>query len=332
MEFRTELSFQSPTPLNLDYNSKIFTIGSCFATEISSRLSERKFYVNHNPFGVLFQPFAIENAIMRIYSNQEYLSNEVFKYEDMYLSWDHHSSFNEVSADKLLQKINKNIRESHKFLSQVDAVIITLGSSFVYKLNRFELVVANCHKIPGSEFTKYLLPEHQIKTSLKNIVEMLSDFGKDNLKIIFTLSPVRHIKDGLVENNFSKARLLNAIHSVIENYENCEYFPVYEFMMDDLRDYRFYKADLIHPNEIAIDYIWEKFLENYINPEVFPLMKKIEKLNSSIHHKPQHPNSIAYKKFLYNLLKEIQTIETELPHESFQQELLELKNKIQNAY
>lgn len=331
MIFRTEVTYK-PDSIKLDYSSNIFTIGSCFSTEISERLSQYKFSVLQNPFGVLFHPLAIENALMRIYSNEEYQREEIYKYEELYLSWDHHSSFNNVSMDKILKHINQNIQKAHLFLQNTDLVIITLGTSFIYKLKQFDLVVANCHKIPQSQFSKILLAEHQIKASLKNSIEMLKNIGKSGMKIIFTLSPVRHISDGIIENNLSKSRLLCAIHSVIETNDSCEYFPSYEFLLDDLRDYRFYKEDLIHPSATAIEYIWDKFKEAYISEEVLPLMKKVGKINQALQHRPFNTHTIAYKKFLYSILKDIQEVEGLLPQIVFRQEILELKKRIQDSY
>jgi hypothetical protein len=331
MIFRTELPY-NPNTIKLNYNSKIFTIGSCFATEISNKLSQYKFSVLHNPFGVIFHPLAIENAIMRIFSQEEYQASELFKYEELYLSWDHHSSFNDISKERVLTRINKNINLANEFLQETDMVIITLGTSFVYKLNQFDIIVANCHKIPHAHFSKLSLTEDQIKTSLKNIVEMLTDIGKKNMKIFFTLSPVRHIKDGIVENNKSKSKLLCAIHSAVESYDNCEYFPSYEFMMDDLRDYRFYKEDLIHPNEIAINYIWEKFKQAHISTKEFSTMQMVKKVNASLQHKIQNAHTIAYKKFLYSIVKNIQDLESLLPPGSFNEEYQELRKKMDESY
>ncbi|MDR2123131.1 MAG: GSCFA domain-containing protein [Flavobacteriaceae bacterium] len=331
MIFRTELTYD-PQTVTLDYSSRIFTIGSCFATEISEKLSGYKFSVMHNPFGVLFHPPAIENALMRIYSREEYQASEIYKYEELYLSWDHHSSFNDISVEKLVSRINKNIQTANKFLQEADMIIITLGTAFVYKLRQYDLMVANCHKVPNSQFSKILLEDHQIKTSLKNIVEMLTNIGKKGMKILFTLSPVRHIKDGIIENNRSKSRLLNAVHSVVESYANCEYFPSYEFMMDDLRDYRFYKDDLIHPNDMAVDYIWEKFRDAHISPKVFPVMETVKKINSSLQHKVRNTHTIAYKKFLYTTVKDIQEVEPFLPQGAFQEEYMVLRKRMNESY
>ncbi|MGM5630645.1 GSCFA domain-containing protein [Apibacter raozihei] len=331
MIFRTELEY-NPQSYGLDYTSNIFTMGSCFATEISEKLAFYKFNVKHNPFGVLFHPLAIENALMRIYSNEEYLASEIYKYEDLYFSWDHHSSFSSHTAEKTLNLINKNIQDANNFLQNTDLVIITLGTAFVYRLKQYDLVVANCHKIPNTQFTKSLLAEHQIKTSLKNIVEMLTDIGKPGMKILFTLSPVRHTKDGLIENNKSKARLLCAMHSVVDSYENCDYFPSYEFIMDDLRDYRFYKDDLVHPNEFAIQYIWESFQRAHITSDIYSLMQKVKKVNLALQHRPHNTFTIAYKKFLYSIVKDIQDIEPKLPKGAFKEEFVELRKKMNNSY
>ncbi|MCT6869314.1 GSCFA domain-containing protein [Apibacter sp.] len=332
MIFRTELPYNPNNSIKIDYKSKIFTIGSCFATEISNKLSEYKFSVMHNPFGVIFHPLAIENAIMRIFSQEEYQASELFKYEELYLSWDHHSSFSDISKEKVLNTINQNIHQANSFLQETDMVIITLGTSFVYKLTQFDIIVANCHKIPNSNFSKILLAEHQIKTSLKNIIEMLTEMGKKEMKIFFTLSPVRHIKDGIIENNKSKSKLLCAIHSVVESYDNCEYFPSYEFMMDDLRDYRFYKEDMIHPNDLAIKYIWEKFKTAHISSKDYTTMQMVKKVNTSLQHKIQNKHTIAYKKFLYSILKHIKDLEPFLPPMAFKEEFQELRNRMNESY
>lgn len=327
MIFRTELEC-SNNRKKIEYPHKIFTIGSCFSLEIAQKLIDRKFPVCHNPFGALFHPLSIENAIMRIYSGSEYTPLEIYKYEELYISWDHHSSFDSTFPEGILNSINQQIQKGQNFLREADWVIITLGSAYVYLLKEYNLFVANCHKVPSNYFTKKLLTTKEIINSLKNIVEMLRDIGKNDLQIIFTLSPVRHLKDGIANNQLSKALLLTSIYEVIDLYENCIYFPSYELMMDDLRDYRFYKPDLIHPTDQAIQYIWEKFTQSYFSESCTQLMKKVENINTMLQHRALHPETLKHKKTLYHMLHEIENISTQLPPNVYSKEYEDIKLKI----
>ncbi len=329
--FRTEIKIPN-TEDKITHQSVLFSIGSCFSTEIAEKFCERKFAISANPFGILFHPQAIENALLRIYSLQYYSKGEIFKYKELFLSWDHHSSFNSTKSDDILQKINQRIDKANEYLRHSNVVFITLATSFVYKLKVNNLTVANCHKVPGENFEKYLLSEDEIIESLQNCIDICNDVVKNNVQIIFTISPVRHIKDGFFENNVSKARLFNAVYQVVNNNKNCKYFPSYELLLDELRDYRFYKSDMIHPNEIAIEYIWKRFSETYFSEETQAINVQIEKIISGLKHKPFNTNTLEYKEFLYSLLKKITNVEKYLLPEMMSQETYYIKQLLENAY
>lgn len=290
------LTFPLETTFRIEHNQKILTIGSCFSEEIASRLIDFKFQVLKNPFGVLFHPLAILTALKKAITNKKFIEQEVFFHNEMYFIWDVHSKFNELSKEELLKNVNQKITEFYTFLKETDIIFITLGTSFVYELIENGKIVANCHKVPSSKFQKKLLSENEILIALQSIISKLQKFNS-KIKIVFTVSPVRHIKDGVFENNVSKGRLLSAVYSILSK-EKVFYFPSYELIVDDLRDYRFYKKDLIHPNELAIDYVWEKFSEMYFSEKTKELNLKIEKFNKSYQHKTKNTNSQEYQKLL----------------------------------
>lgn len=329
MNFRTEL-FLKEAENKLSHNDKIIGFGSCFVDSIGEKLNSSKFETMINPFGTLFHPLAIENAIARIHSKILYTETEIFNHQELYFSWDHHSSFNRTSLKATLENINQQIELANDFIQKANVFFLTFGTSWVYKINQLDLIVANCHKVPMKHFEKVLLTEAQIKSSLRNCFNYILDINP-NATIITTISPVRHLKDGMVENNISKGKLIANLHEVLMQYENVQYFPAYEMMIDDLRDYRFYKEDLLHPNEMAIDYIWDKFSEKYFDEETSRKIRIAEKINSSLAHKPLHKGTIAYKTFLFNTLRHIEQVENQFPKNCFEKEKLTLKELMKNA-
>jgi hypothetical protein len=294
MNFR--LTFASENPFTITHQHKILTLGSCFSEEIASKLSDYKFKVLKNPFGILFHPLAIRNALDKAIKNEKFVEQDVNIFNELYFIWDIHSKFNELSEEDLLKNSNQTISEFHSFLKETDVIFITLGTSFIYELIENRKIVANCHKVPANKFQKKLLSENEIKQALQSIIYELQKFNS-KIKIVFTVSPVRHTKDGIFENNVSKGRLLSAVYSILAT-NNVFYFPSYELIIDDLRDYRFYKKDLIHPNELAVDYVWEKFSETYFSTTTQELNLKIEKLNKSYQHQSKHIYSEEYQKLI----------------------------------
>lgn len=329
MQFRTEVDIPESF-IKIDHTHNIMGIGSCFIDSIGDKLKDSKFRVLKNPFGTLFHPLAIENALARILSLTYYNKDEIFKYGELFFSWDHHSSFNRITMEDTLEKINKELEKANDFIRNTDYFLLTFGTSWVYKIHDMDLFVANCHKVPNSNFNKILLSEAQIKSSFRNCFNFILDVNP-NAKIITTVSPVRHSKDGFVENNLSKSKLISNLHEVISIYDNVEYFPAYELMMDDLRDYRFYKKDMIHPNEIAVDYIWRKFSDTYFSEETEEKIKLVHKVKSSLNHRPMNPNTIAYKEFLHKTRRQIEAIESIFPAGSFDKEKKQLQKSMKNA-
>ncbi|MCF6223662.1 MAG: GSCFA domain-containing protein [Flavobacteriaceae bacterium] len=314
MKFRTELKI--PQGINsIDYDSKTVLFGSCFTENIRKHFNYYKFQTNINSHGILFNPKSIEYAIHDCVSNREYNQHDLGYFDKLWLSFNHHSKFSSIYLAKILEMINKNITQTHESLINASHIVITLGTSWVYRYKKTENLVANCHKVPQKEFHRELLQIDQIKESLDQIIALI---GKINTKanIIFTVSPVRHVKDGFVENTLSKAYLQAAIHQVIDN-KNTFYFPAFEIMMDDLRDYRFYNKDLLHPNEIAMDYIWAIFKKTWISKSAYPMMKKIDKIQKSLNHKAFNENSEMHQEFLEKLDTKIKLITDKYPRINF---------------
>lgn len=329
MQFRTELNLPE-SERKITHTDIIFGIGSCFVDSIGDKLQQGKFRVLLNPFGNLFHPIAIENALARIHSNVKYTESEIFNREEIYFSWDHHTSFSRTSLKSTLEFINSELEKANEFIRNANVFILTFGTSWVYKIKQLDLTVANCHKVPGQHFEKVLLTDTQIKSSIRNCFSYILDMNP-KARIITTISPVRHIKDGLIENNVSKSKLISNLQSIVPQFPNVEYFPAYELMMDDLRDYRFYKEDLIHPNEMAIDYIWNKFSGYYFNENTLSKIKLAGKINTALSHRPMNKGTIAYKTFLFNTGRQIEQIENGFPKHSFDAEKEILKNLMKNA-
>lgn len=327
MKFRTELEL-SKSDIEIKHSSSVLILGSCFSENMAHRLQQNKFPVSCNPFGILFTPKAIENALERIYSHTLYERSEIASYKDRYFSWDHHSSYSGLDPEKVLKKINQQICESNELLPGHKVVFVTLGTAWVYELKKAQVMVANCHKVPGDNFTKVLLTDVEIKNSLRNICQILFDANPE-VKIVFTVSPVRHLKDGMVANNLSKSKLITAVHDMVAHFEQVSYFPSYELLVDDLRDYRFYAEDLLHPNSQALDYVWSKFSTVYFNEETQGWNQVIRKIQKSVQHRAFNPNSIAHKKFIHVTLREIERVKRELKPASFSEEIAQLKAQLE---
>ena len=264
MKFRTEVEIPNSNK-KIEVEDHLFSIGSCFATEISDLLQNGQLQTVNNPFGTLFNPFSINTAVKKLHEAQYYEESDLISFNEEVISLDHHSSFNSRFVHQTLDKINFQIEQGNQFLRKTNWIVITYGSSFIYEFLPKKKLVANCHKIPAKYFEKRLLTNVELTDSIRETIVNLTDIGKEDIQILFTVSPVRHTKDGMVENNVSKSKLITALQEVLPQFEHCHYLPVYEIVMDDLRDYRFYKEDLVHPNSQAINYIWEKFGNAYFS-------------------------------------------------------------------
>ena len=315
MKFRTELTTQKQND-QIDYNSGIVLFGSCFTENMEKHLNYFKFKNISNSHGILFNPRSIERAIDDCVNKKEYNQNDLHYFDDVWFSFNHHTKFSSIHLANILDQINENIANTHKALTNASHILITLGTSWVYQHVETENLVANCHKIPQRNFNKKILSVDQNINILKQIISNIQKINT-HATLIFTVSPVRHLKDGFIENTQSKARLHTAIHHIID-HKTTFYFPSYEIMMDDLRDYRFYKNDLLHPNETAMEYIWEKFKNSWISSTSYPLMKEIDGIQKSLLHRPFREKSKKHQAFLKKLNEKIYHISKKHDHIQFQ--------------
>jgi hypothetical protein len=306
MMFRTELTIHSSSE-RINHGSKIMTIGSCFSQVIGERLSQNKFDALVNPFGTVFNPISIFKLLENSTSNNFSMLDASVENKNTWFNYHVHSDVYGNTKEELNSKLEEKIKYVNEFLLQTDTLIITFGTAFVYKLKSNNEIVANCHKQPAANFTKELLTVEEIVTSFESF---LNQFKTKNskLKIILTVSPVRHTKDSLTLNSVSKSILRIACHELSKRFSNVIYFPSYEIMLDDLRDYRFYKEDMIHPTEVAEEYIWNKFSDVYFENETKQLIKEWSSVSMALNHKPFRKDSEEYKKFLAETLRKLESL------------------------
>jgi hypothetical protein len=310
----------NPPAERIRYPQKILLTGSCFTEHIGSHLEEMKFDVLQNPNGILFDPLSVAQSLISYLEPSIYRQEDLFFHNELWQSWKHHGYFSDTNEKIALDKINKSQRDAHIFLQKADWLIITLGSAFVYVLNEQNQNVANCHRAPANWFTKKLLPIEEMLAALDETLHRVLDFNP-KLQIVFTISPVRHIRDGVIENNRSKARLLEVAHQLVNKFNRTIYFPAYELVIDVLRDYRFYDKDLVHPNYMATNFVLEKFMEFYVQPESRILAEEIRKLQISRRHRPLHPDTFAHHRFLEEQFAKTKELAGKYPYIDFKTEL-----------
>ncbi len=331
VKFKLTLSAH-PSNVSIAYQQKTMLIGSCFTENMGAKLKQHLFETLENSHGILFNPVSVKNAISDYISNKQYTENDLFLLNDVWNSWHHHSRFSGITKEEALNKINNSIKEANAFLKSANHLIITLGSAWLYTLNENApdyagLVVSNNHKAPSSWFTKKLIKSAELLGDLNSLVEALQKFNP-SLHIIFTISPVRHLREGLVENNRSKAVLIQAVHDLMETNSNVEYFPAYEYVIDDLRDYRFYAEDLVHPNYAATNYVWEKFVETYFAVETQLVMKQVAEMQLALHHKPFFSGSTEHQKFIHACIAKATVLMANHPYLSLQNHIQAFKSQI----
>lgn len=302
MELQTKIPLKS-SDNPIDYHSKLVLLGSCFVENMGKKLDYFKFQQMQNPFGILFHPLAIENLVQRAIQEESYQKGDIFEQDGIWRCFEAHSYLRSEDSLELLQLLNQRLTETKIGLEASSHIIITLGTAWVYEHRDSNKIVANCHKVPQKQFTKKLLSVTEIESSLNNLVGMIRKMNS-LAQIIFTISPVRHVKDGFMENQRSKAHLFAALHQIIKGH-SVSYFPSYEIMMDELRDYRFYGKDMVHPNELAVDYIWQKFKSVWIAKDAYPIMDEVEAVQKGLMHRPFNPDSEAHQKFKTSLRTKI---------------------------
>ena len=301
MKFRTEISL-TPIAEGIDHSAKIFALGSCFAENISARLKRAKFSVESNPFGVLFNPLSIANALDRLDAARSFAVCDIYAGKENYFSFDAHSSLDGRTNTEAFGNLNRAVAQGSKALHDADWVILTFGTAWVYE--REGRVVANCHKQPAAEFKRRRL-------SVEEIVERYSRLFEGALhgkNVVLTVSPVRHVGDGLQENSVSKAILRVAVEELVEKYENVHYFPSYEILIDDLRDYRYYADDLAHPSSMAVEYVWERFCEAMLTDAAKAKLPQIEQIVTAAEHRPFNPDGEEHKKFCRKMLAKAESM------------------------
>lgn len=306
MHFRTEIKIDKASyPISLKHD--ILTTGSCFSDAIGSKLVQNKFSTVVNPFGTTYNPLSI-HKILRAALNHAYpATHSYFEHNGLYSHYDFHSAFSHPEKEMTESAVKATIRDTHTFLKTAHWIIITYGTAFVYKRNDTGDVVANCHKVPGQNFTKELLTEKKITDSFAAFHQNLKAVNP-SCRIILTVSPVRHIKDSLSLNGASKAILRSACHAISEQHPEVFYFPAFEIMMDDLRDYRFYKSDMIHPSEDAENYIWQKFAATYFDKPTQEFLTHWEQIDAALQHRPFHSRSGNHQTFLKKLLTDLENL------------------------
>ncbi len=303
MEFRTSFTPEI-SEKKIDLDSKVLTIGSCFSTAMGLRLEQCKFNVLNNPFGTVYNPISIKNLIVKSIDEQK--SEDYFLERDStWLHHNYHSDFRELSKEKLANRINNSLKKVKKTIQKADFVILTLGTAVVYELNG--IVISNCHKVPQSNFNKRILTSQEITNALSETIKKISAINS-GCEIILTVSPVRHIKDSIPVNSRSKALLIAACNEISDQFQQVQYFPSYEVMMDDLRDYRFYKEDLIHPTPFAEDYIWGLFKNSFFDDSTKTFVKNWGSIQNDLNHKPFQPESEGHQKFLRKLIQKLENL------------------------
>lgn len=355
------MKLQTQIPLGkaenqIDYDSRLLLLGSCFVENMGKKFDYFKFRQLQNPFGILFHPLAIGNLVERAIQGKPYLETEIFFHDEHWHCFDAHSELSDTSNENLLKRLNEGLQATRKQIRTASHIIITLGTAWGYRHCASDSFVANCHKVPQREFSKELLSIDKISASLNHTVQRIQSINHD-IQVIFTVSPVRHLKDGFVENQRSKAHLISAVHGAIaqkvplgKGQKNVDalgprtsvrpnsnhpseavmmgddsapadpsfyYFPSYELMMDELRDYRFYESDMVHPSDLAIDYIWQKFKKVWISEDACNTMEKVDAIQKGLRHRPFHPDSERDRKFRTALKAKMTKISKEYPFMAF---------------
>lgn len=317
MNFSTKIPI-SQSDFLIDYDSKIMLLGSCFATNIGEKFNYFKFQAATNPFGIIFNPVSLAKLIERCVQKNYFTEDDVFFHNELWHCYEVHSELSNSDKDAFLETLNDLINSANNQFTDLTHIIITLGTSWVYRNIETNAIVANCHKVPQKEFVKELLSPESIAQSIESIFFNISVINP-TCNFIFTVSPVRHIKDGFVENTQSKAHLITALHKTITHHPSpITYFPSYEIMMDELRDYRFYAEDMLHPSQTAIDYIWEQFSDFAFSADTKKLLKEVESIQKRMAHKSFQLQSESHKLFKQKLASDCQSLQAKFPFMQFE--------------
>ncbi|MCB8963580.1 MAG: GSCFA domain-containing protein [Bacteroidales bacterium] len=327
MKLRTEV--EAPKyPFSIGFNTSTLFVGSCFTENVGAIMRENKMPVLVNPFGVVYNPFSIDKSLQSLVENRKYSETDLQFRNGLWFSYDHHTRFSSVSREECLLRINNAVGEGHRFMLGLSNLVVTFGTARVYRLKSSGQVVVNCHKVPAKEFDHQLMSVDEIVAIWSNrIAELLA--MNSALRIIFTVSPIRHWKDGAEGNQVSKSTLIVAVHTLVRMFpDNAFYFPSYEIMMDDLRDYRFYDTDMLHPSPMAIEYIWAKFAKSFIDKESEGLIAQIRKIVQAAGHRPFNPATVEHQRFIAQTLTQIAQIMENHSGINFDDEIEKLNSQL----
>lgn len=323
--FRTVIN-PDKLPFSISHADKLMSIGSCFSENIGKKFTDYKFTANVNPFGQQYNPHSIALAIHLLLNPVNYQEDDLIFHDELFHSFDHHGSFSDVTPQAVLHHINENLQKAAVDLQNATVLFLTFGTSHVFEWKQSGKIVSNCHKLSGNHFNRRLMPPDEIVTKLSSALQNLIRV-KPEIKIVLTVSPVRYFAFGVTENSVSKAHLFTAIHQIQKLHSECCYFPAYELVMDDLRDYRFFAEDMLHPNYQATDYVWQKLCDSLIEPATILLMRQMDEIFSAVRHKPRNSHSEAHEKFVRKYMAKIEAMQKNT-HLNFAQEMEALKSTL----
>ena len=326
MEFRTTIDIPVSS-IRISHQSHLMMFGSCFAQNIGQALAKGKFDVNINPFGILYNPLSVSNVIRRIIKASMFSEDNLQLHNGIYSSFVHHGDFSALTPKDALDKINTSLRSAVESLHRMDTLIVTFGTAYAYKLKTTGEVVSNCHKFPASDFCRYRLSVDEIVDDWSSLIAELKEINP-LLNVLFTVSPIRHWKDGAHENQLSKSTLLLAIDELNKKNEVVHYFPSYEIVMDELRDYRFYADDMIHPSRTAIEYIWDVFSVTYFDEKTRAIIRLWQGIRQALEHRPFNQKSEGHKQFLRQTLLKLEAFQNNYPYLDCKHEVQQLKDQL----
>ncbi len=312
LKLKTNIKLDSPA-FQISYKDTILALGSCFAERVAEKLKKDYYPIVSNPFGVLYNPLSIRNSLGLLLNNYEFVEKDLFQHQGIWSSFQHHSSFSGLDLEAVLKHINHELTAARTALKNTNVLLLTFGTAWVYELKETAKVVSNCHKVTAEKFVRRRLSVSKIVAELGELLAYLKQ-KLPQLQILMTVSPVRHLKDGFVENQISKSTLILAVEAMQQKYDFVHYFPAYEILLDDLRDYRFYDRDMVHPNALAVDYIWDLFANNYLDKKEISLRKNIQKLQRAAEHRSFFPASEGHQKFVQKQLTALQNIQKQAPY------------------
>ncbi|HJZ39681.1 MAG TPA: GSCFA domain-containing protein [Bacteroidales bacterium] len=324
--FRTRVEIE-PSVDKIGYDTRCLFMGSCFTENIGERMAALKFPVLLNPFGTLFNPVSVSDNLDLLIRGKHFNAGDLSVHHGLWFSFRHYTGFSHPDQHRCLSGINGALENAATWLKQCNYLVLTFGTSWVYLHNRSGTIVANCHKIPAAEFTRKLLSPPEIIEKLDACLQSIREFNPA-IRVIFTVSPVRHWKDGAVNNQLSKSILHYSIHEVLKKHPQASYFPAYEIFMDELRDYRFYAGDMLHTSEQGVDYVWERFCDTWLDDTSRKTMAGVSAVLRAVAHRPSHTETTNHKKFVENTLKQINNLTVLYPFLDFSNEIAILQNKI----